>query len=420
MYAIILIGGICSGKTSLANKLSLSAGLHIVSKDQCIYESDMLQRQGIKKAWDTIRAERISELEGKNLIFDETLRVGKLDEIKRMGYTIIGVQLSTDLAERNRRLVLRNKTRKELMCQLSEISGIDLEAMSQKKRRDLWRSGDFINSIPKNKQSLFDETLKQIYMLGSLFIKDENPNPACFPQLDYIVDFDNLDMEDFKNPNVIISKGCTYHSYLKSWSKKVKYCIWDVGGVFYDYSLQPLNDWLVEHKNNPANIVDSLSQKSIFNDYMSGKMNFKDFCCSLCKLHGIPYSTEFDSEIEKCLHKGIGDMFTETESAILKLKKRGLINCVLSNALPALADDGNYPDLIEPEHRFYSFEIKSLKPNNDIYVATRDNLKTSFNELIFIDDKERNVIAAKDLGIYSITFDRNTILAELSKVFGNL
>lgn len=418
MFALILIGGICSGKTNLANRImSSSVKYHLISKDQCIYESDMLERVGIKKSWDTIRLEHIIEHSGKNLVFDETIRVGKLDEIKRMGYVIIGIKMPLGKTLRYNRLMRRNKIRKKLMDELSMIARTDFEIIGQERRRQLWRSSDFINSFSPDERSHFDTILRNIYLLGSQIIKDEEPNPACFPQLDYIAEASDLNECDYMSPETIISKSVSYQEYLKQWASRIKYCVWDVGGVFYDFSLKPLYEWIADHSSNLYNL-DGTIRKISFNEYMSGKITFEGFCQSLCETHGIVYRDEYKGEIEERLHHGVGEMFPETEEAISSLKKLGITNCVLSNALPALASDGNYPDLINPEHRFYSFELRSLKPANEIYIATRDGLGASFEEMIFVDDKERNVNSATDLGIYSIRYNRETILAELTKVFG--
>ena len=415
MFAFILIGGICSGKTSLAKEITSQSNFELVSKDMCIYESDMLCRKGICKTWETIRENRIKQLIGKNIVFDETLRIGKLDEIKKHGYTIIGIRMSRDKDLRATRLVERNNVRKACMDELSAISQINLDSLSQNERRDLWRSQSFIDNLPTTTQAHFDEILKKIYLLGSHVLKDEEPNPACFPDIDYIINASDLTTEDFQNPHAVIDKSMSYQDYLKSWAKKVRYCIWDVGGVFYKFTLTPLYDWGLCHTDNKA-VFNERIHKFSFNDYMSGKISFTRFCQSFCEFFAIPYHDEYDGKIEECLHRGIGELFPETGNSIRQLKTNGIINCVLSNALPALASDGNHPDLIEPDNRFYSFELKALKPENKIYTLMRDRLGATFEEMVFIDDKPRNVHAAIDLGMYSICFDRATINKELGKI----
>lgn len=43
-----------------------------------------------------------------------------------------------------------------------------------------------------------------------------------------------------------------------------------------------------------------------------------------------------------------------------------------------------------------------------------------FNQMIFIDDKQKNVDAATDLGIYSIVYNRETIKDEIESIFENI
>jgi dephospho-CoA kinase len=39
--ALILFGGICSGKTTFAETIEGRYGFTVISKDRCIYESDL-------------------------------------------------------------------------------------------------------------------------------------------------------------------------------------------------------------------------------------------------------------------------------------------------------------------------------------------------------------------------------------------
>ena len=413
---ISLVGGICSGKTTFKNEVVRSGHFVEISKDQCIYESDMLCRIGVEKSWDEIRDEKISKLSDENVILDETLRVGKLDKLKAKGYTIVAVIMELNYEKRCKRLSDRNELNAQYMKRLSEITGLELMSYTQEERRKLWKSQEFRDALPEEFKCEFDEILEKSYLLGSKTLKMEEPNPVCFKQIDYIVNYDDLMYYDGITNDDIIAQCMSYDEYKKIWARNIKYCIWDVGGVFYNYSLDTLHAWGMSHS------VDMNVNRRYFsfNDYMKGVISFDELCKSFCNLYNIDYQESYNDEISRCLFAGIGEPYEETELMIKYIKSKNVTNCVLSNALPLLASDGNYPELIDTDKRFYSFVFHKLKPENDIYKMVQEQLGVPFNQMIFIDDKQKNVDAAIDLGIYSIVYNRKTIKDEIESIFGNL
>ena len=223
-----LVGGICSGKTTFADKLVTLGDFVIISKDRCIYESDMLCRVDKIKSWETIREEKINNLLGENVILDETIRVGKLDKLKAKGYTIVAVIMESDNSIRTNRLNKRNELSKQYMSRLSKITGINLLECTQEERRNLWRSKFFIDSLPLDKKQEFDYILEKLYLLGSKILKDEEPNPLCFKQIDYIVSEKDLNLSREMINDDVFAQCFSYEEYKKKWAKNIKYCIWGV------------------------------------------------------------------------------------------------------------------------------------------------------------------------------------------------
>ena len=116
---------------------------------------------------------------------------------------------------------------------------------------------------------------------------------------------------------------------------------------------------------------------------------------------------QYNIEIKKAFWKGVSDDFETTHCLMQNIKSRGIENCILSNALPILLESGKYQEFIKNEYRFYSFDLHLLKPDNNIYIKVKNNLKCEFHDMAFIDDKEENVNAALELGIYAILYDSN-------------
>jgi len=88
------------------------------------------------------------------------------------------------------------------------------------------------------------------------------------------------------------------------------------------------------------------------------------------------------------------------------LKKQEIKTSILSNIFKFEADvirEHNGYDGFDPV--ILSYEVGMQKPEIDIYKLAIEKLKVKPEEIIFIDDKERNLIPARELGI-------KTVLAE--------
>lgn len=408
--AIFIFGRICSGKTTLARNLEDNNNFKVISKDRCILESELHKRHEEDLTWEEIRESTVNEFiaNNYNVVIDETARVGRVSSLKKAGYTIIGVHLNIPLDICRKRLVKRQERRREILSSLSQIIKLDVTKYPQEARRKLWTSLEVVNSIPEFQREYFNELINEIYTLGCDYIKEENPNPTCFPELDYVVEFDGTIDLSSVSLACIINNKISYCDYLIRKHKSIKYCIWDIGGVVYKFSLKPLDTWCKHHTINPNKAKEDYTIKRYdFDNYMIGNVRFEELCSDICSYYDIPFEPRFINEIEQMLWDGVSNDFEITHQLIAKLKKRGTKNCILSNALPVLLESGKYQEYIDKDHRFYSFDLKLLKPSPEIYIKVRDLLQCDFHEMVFVDDKEENVNAARELGIYSIKFDMN-------------
>lgn len=196
---------------------------------------------------------------------------------------------------------------------------------------------------------------------------------------------------------------------------KIKFCVWDVGNVIYPYSLKPLDEWFCDHSQN---LDKYLSGRGVFafnyNDYMKGVISDSGFCQRLCEAFDVPFDKEAEIGINKALHQGIGKKFKITQKMMNFMAKNKIENVILSNALPLLA--GSAGEEIKPEYKFTSFDLGMLKPDPEIYETVRRRLGCKFEEMIFVDDKERNVTAASELGIYAVVFHEETLEKDLKNI----
>lgn len=183
----------------------------------------------------------------------------------------------------------------------------------------------------------------------------------------------------------------------------IKYCIWDVGKTIYPYTLAPLDEWAAAHTSSPELYKQKHGVFAYdYDPYMRGEVGFADFCADICRQYGILQTSSTTQEINKALHAGVGKPYPETLETMDMLKRRGISNGILSNALPVLADTAPAEGLVAPEHAFASFDLGLLKPDLRIFQAVRQRLGCRFNEMMFIDDKSANVEAARSLGIHGV------------------
>lgn len=103
-------------------------------------------------------------------------------------------------------------------------------------------------------------------------------------------------------------------------------------------------------------------------------------------------------------------MWTTQNPAMLAwqiaLKHHGIRTAILSNmgdtVLASIQREFDW--LLRFDVLIWSFEHKMAKPDPAIYRLTLEKLETPPEEALFIDDKEANIDAARDLGLVAIQF----------------
>lgn len=93
---------------------------------------------------------------------------------------------------------------------------------------------------------------------------------------------------------------------------------------------------------------------------------------------------------------------------------------LLTNDLNSFENDNKtwHMEKIFGNNIFYSSKLRVAKPNPDAFLITLKLLKSKPNETVFVDDKERNVLAANSLGMKGITFKSLPMLKKELKKLG--
>jgi putative hydrolase of the HAD superfamily len=89
-----------------------------------------------------------------------------------------------------------------------------------------------------------------------------------------------------------------------------------------------------------------------------------------------------------------------------RLQGAGVRTGILSNIGDAIAEGirGRLPWLAGFDHCTWSYALRMAKPEEAIYIATAEALKTPPAKILFIDDKEENIAAAESVGMRAIHY----------------
>ena len=88
---------------------------------------------------------------------------------------------------------------------------------------------------------------------------------------------------------------------------------------------------------------------------------------------------------------------------LAQVRARAAIGCLSNTNVLHYRDNGDLRALIDAcEHRFLSFEIGHVKPSAAIFAHAVAGLGHAPEEILFLDDNEPNVAAARALGIDAV------------------
>lgn len=184
----------------------------------------------------------------------------------------------------------------------------------------------------------------------------------------------------------------------------IKNIIFDIGGVLFDDSDKNLEKAL--NKNEEE--IKSISKVAFggnFKKCLLGQLDIEDYINELKEKY-----PELSNELEYVLspqnYNKTFQIMKDTFNLILELKQKGYKMYLLSN----ITEDSfkyinNVIDLTKYfDGGLYSYQEGMVKPNYNFYKKLLKKYNLSEKETIFFDDKDKNIQAAKDLGIKSVKF----------------
>ena len=186
----------------------------------------------------------------------------------------------------------------------------------------------------------------------------------------------------------------------------IKNIVFDLGRVIYTF-------WPIEYmlelgytQEDAASLFGCEAITDLWNEYDRGTYTRESLIDEIIKL--LPDRAE---DIRKILGNDFVDrcikIMPENLELFYDVKRRGFKVYILSN----IFDDGiqhlikRDAFLSEADGIIASAHYKLLKPEHEIYQVLFDTYNLVPEECVFIDDKECNITAARELGMHGIVFE---------------
>ena len=185
----------------------------------------------------------------------------------------------------------------------------------------------------------------------------------------------------------------------------IRTVIFDLGGVVITLAPeQAVERFRALGLQDAEKRLDSYTQSGIFGDVEHGLITPEEFRTEFSKLVGREVTHE------ECAYAWQGyakEVPQRNLDALQRLRKEGYRVLLLSNTNPFMMEwvespafDGQgHPVSYYFDHCYLSYQMKLMKPSEDIFRAVLRNEKTFASECLFVDDGARNVATASQLGL---------------------
>lgn len=183
----------------------------------------------------------------------------------------------------------------------------------------------------------------------------------------------------------------------------IRNIIFDVGKVLVSYEPDAYMQRLGISKENQKKINEAMFQNKLWDTSDQGLGTPDEFLQKF--IAGAP---ELADEITK-IHKTVGntvELFPYAMEWILDLKARGYHVYILSNYSENMLDQTKDKLKFLPlmDGVVFSYKIKKMKPDPEIYEYLCDEYWLEPEESVFIDDRPVNIKGAETCGIHGIVF----------------
>lgn len=184
----------------------------------------------------------------------------------------------------------------------------------------------------------------------------------------------------------------------------IKTIAFDLGGVIITIDQpQAISRFKEIGATQVEDYLNPYTQTGIFGDLEHGLISAEEFRVALGELMGKEFT------YEQCAYAWQGyakDVPQRNLDIVMRLRQEGYRVVLLSNTNPYMMDwamspafDGKgHPLSYYFDHCYLSYQLKKMKPSEDIFREVLRQEQTFPGEVLFVDDGPRNVAAASQIG----------------------
>ncbi|MFX1573937.1 MAG: HAD family hydrolase [Promethearchaeota archaeon] len=201
---------------------------------------------------------------------------------------------------------------------------------------------------------------------------------------------------------------------------KIKHFIFDFGGVLIEktFVLKNMLDMLEADLNIKIPRMENSYIRKLKRSLSSGRITSQEFLDKIFEKYYYPFqkddgalppkkvNTAYYEELWFDLYSQVTDISSDMAEIIERLHKADYTVSLMSNTHDIHAKSNllrGFYDIFD--HVFLSNEIGLIKPDMDKYKYVINKLDTKPKKCIFIDDKIKNLVPARELGIIVIRFE---------------
>jgi epoxide hydrolase-like predicted phosphatase len=189
----------------------------------------------------------------------------------------------------------------------------------------------------------------------------------------------------------------------------VRAVAFDIGGVLEVPGHSDLDSrWEQRLGLQPGEFFERLGRSGLGRDANLGRVSEAAFAHALGRLYGLdqPATGELLADLWDWY---VGELNTEMADYFERLRRR-YRTAILSNAAAGgrREEERRYGFANMADVLVYSYEVGIEKPDRWIYEITCERLGVRPSDVVFLDDLETNVVAARQLGMRAVLFQNTT------------
>lgn len=199
----------------------------------------------------------------------------------------------------------------------------------------------------------------------------------------------------------------------------IKNIIFDIGGVLLEYNPKTYLDKLNIEESKRKELNDIIFHNQKWKDCLNGFIN-NDQLIKYLKRENSKYKNEIEQILSKDNLKYMLPPKQEMIEYYKSLKQRGYKIYLCSNITECTYSyiKDNFEIILIADGGVFSCFENISKPNIEIYQKLIKKYQINVNESIFIDDTNKNIISANEIGFKTVLFNNIEQIKDIENFIG--